>query len=149
MKLSQGLWEVFIVNINIPFVCAFVVVSFIFTLVFTVVGYSNPVQFRTLKSKSYSKENSLWYFYDIWQEFNSVGNCLMFTTDGYFDWKPCNITEKSCPNTAYISNEIYKCKTFILSVFHSVFLMYSQNMIMFTPKIRNLRCTYICIWFYL
>lgn len=34
----------------------------------------------------------------------------MFTSDGYFDWKPCNISETSCPNIAYLSNEVYKCK---------------------------------------
>lgn len=44
--------------------------------------------------------------------FHSVGNCPVFTSDGFLDWKPCNISEASCPNSSYVSNEVYKCKTF-------------------------------------
>ncbi|XP_078336204.1 uncharacterized protein LOC111133377 isoform X3 [Crassostrea virginica] len=36
------------------------------------------------------------------------GNCPMFTSDGYLDWKPCNISEAFCPNSSYFSNEVYK-----------------------------------------
>ncbi|XP_078336214.1 uncharacterized protein LOC144626346 isoform X2 [Crassostrea virginica] len=36
------------------------------------------------------------------------GNCPMYTSDGYLDWKPCNISDLSCPKSSYVSNEVYK-----------------------------------------
>lgn len=36
------------------------------------------------------------------------GNCPVFTSDGFLDWKPCNISEASCPKSSYVSNEVYK-----------------------------------------
>ena len=42
----------------------------------------------------------------------------MLTTDDYIDWKPCTkILETSCPNSSFVSNEVYKCKSLSLSVF--------------------------------
>eukprot|EP00105_Crassostrea_gigas_P004985 XP_011418407.1 PREDICTED: uncharacterized protein LOC105321698 [Crassostrea gigas] len=36
------------------------------------------------------------------------GNCPIFSSKGFIDWKPCNISTSTCPNTTYVSNEVYK-----------------------------------------
>nr|XP_022338667.1 uncharacterized protein LOC111134133 isoform X1 [Crassostrea virginica] len=36
------------------------------------------------------------------------GNCPFFTSGGYFDWKSCNSSAPSCPNSSYVTNEVYK-----------------------------------------
>ena len=65
--------------------------------------------------------------------FYCAGNCPVFTSDGFLDWKPCNISEASCPNSSYVSNEVYKCKTF------SVFINSQNNE--FCSKNVHVRCT--------
>lgn len=37
------------------------------------------------------------------------GNCPIFSSKGFIDWKPCNISMSTCPNTSYVSDEVYKC----------------------------------------
>ncbi|XP_048752250.2 uncharacterized protein LOC130046343 [Ostrea edulis] len=36
------------------------------------------------------------------------GQCPIFTDDGYIDWKQCNTSMPTCPNSTYISDEVYK-----------------------------------------
>ncbi|XP_065934335.1 uncharacterized protein [Magallana gigas] len=36
------------------------------------------------------------------------GNCPIFTRRGFIDWKPCNISLSTCPNTSYVSDDVYK-----------------------------------------
>lgn len=36
------------------------------------------------------------------------GNCPIFTSKGFIDWKPCNISMSICPNTSYVSDEVYR-----------------------------------------
>ncbi|XP_048752248.2 uncharacterized protein LOC125663875 [Ostrea edulis] len=36
------------------------------------------------------------------------GHCPIFTDDGYIDWKQCNTSMSTCPNSTYISDEVYK-----------------------------------------
>ncbi|XP_062614756.1 uncharacterized protein LOC134281862 [Saccostrea cucullata] len=36
------------------------------------------------------------------------GQCPIFTADGYIDWQSCNTTDPTCPNSTYVSNEVYK-----------------------------------------
>lgn len=41
---------------------------------------------------------------------SATGNCPIFTSKGFIDWKPCNMSLSSCPNTSYVSDDVYKCK---------------------------------------
>ncbi|XP_061196694.1 uncharacterized protein LOC133204970 [Saccostrea echinata] len=36
------------------------------------------------------------------------GQCPIFTNDGFIDWQSCNTTIPTCPNSSYVSNEVYK-----------------------------------------
>lgn len=36
------------------------------------------------------------------------GNCPIFSSKRFIDWKPCNISMSTCPNSSFISNEVYK-----------------------------------------
>nr|XP_022344810.1 uncharacterized protein LOC111137587 isoform X2 [Crassostrea virginica] len=36
------------------------------------------------------------------------GNCPIFTSDGFIDWKPCHTSISKCPNTSYVSDKVYK-----------------------------------------
>ena len=55
----------------------------------------------------------------VYHVFYFTGNCPMYTSDGYLDWKPCNISDLSCPNSSYVSNEVYKCKYLSVVIIHS------------------------------
>lgn len=37
------------------------------------------------------------------------GFCPIFTSNGYIDWKPCNMSDPNCPNISYKSDQVYKC----------------------------------------
>lgn len=41
---------------------------------------------------------------------STTGNCPIFTSKGFIDWKPCDMSMSTCPNTSYVSDEVYKCK---------------------------------------
>lgn len=36
------------------------------------------------------------------------GFCPIFSRKGFIDWKSCNISAPTCPNSSYVSNEVYK-----------------------------------------
>ncbi|XP_078336199.1 uncharacterized protein LOC111138215 isoform X2 [Crassostrea virginica] len=36
------------------------------------------------------------------------GNCPIFTNSGYIDWKTCNLSDPTCPNSSYKSDQVYK-----------------------------------------
>ncbi|XP_078337109.1 uncharacterized protein LOC111137807 isoform X2 [Crassostrea virginica] len=36
------------------------------------------------------------------------GNCPIVTEKGYLDWKPCNVSINGCPETHFVSNEVYQ-----------------------------------------
>lgn len=40
----------------------------------------------------------------------TTGNCPIFSTKGFIDWKPCDMSMSTCPNSSYVSDEVYKCK---------------------------------------
>ena len=42
--------------------------------------------------------------------FSFLGNCPIVTEKGYLDWKPCNVSINGCPDTHFVSNEVYQCK---------------------------------------
>ncbi|XP_062614089.1 uncharacterized protein LOC134275811 [Saccostrea cucullata] len=37
-----------------------------------------------------------------------AGYCPLVTQSNFLDWNPCNLTNPGCPNTSFISNEVYK-----------------------------------------
>lgn len=72
--------------------------------------FEQTQQKRHLKDIPFILEAFMVYFF-------FVGNCPMLTTDDYIDWKPCTkILETSCPNSSFVSNEVYKCKSLSLSL---------------------------------
>lgn len=61
-----------------------------------------------------------------------LDNCPIFTHDGFIDWKPCDKSKPPCPNSSFVSNEVYKCKCFIctndyISNNESVHVLYQQG----------------------
>lgn len=36
------------------------------------------------------------------------GFCPIFSSKGFINWKPCNISIPACPNSSYVSDEVYK-----------------------------------------
>lgn len=42
-----------------------------------------------------------------------LGNCPIFNEDGFIDWKPCDKTKPPCPNSSFVSEEVYNCKCYI------------------------------------
>lgn len=39
-----------------------------------------------------------------------IGNCLIFISRGFIDWKLCNIFLFICLNIFYVFDDVYKCK---------------------------------------
>ena len=78
--------------------------------------------------------------------FYFVGNCPVFTSDGFLDWKECN-SSASCPNNSFVSNEVYQCKVFFL--YSCIPCIYVFTEFVFSLLKYHLRYTYICIRFYL
>lgn len=45
--------------------------------------------------------------------FIPLDNCPIFNEDGFIDWKPCDKTKPPCPNSSFVSDEVYNCKCYI------------------------------------
>nr|XP_022345787.1 uncharacterized protein LOC111138215 isoform X2 [Crassostrea virginica] len=44
----------------------------------------------------------------VLQSLIKEGNCPIFTSSGYIDWKTCNLSDPTCPNISYKSDQVYK-----------------------------------------